>query len=158
MKPRDTLNQFRDHGCLESGFNYSPTRLFPSHFGQSGLYSHGRAAITLSDLQRPPGCLYDRFELTPEYPCHDHYKSEVFLSGYRNVKELLEKSPPPTAFMNTQAAGDLGLEDGDWIWIETPRGRIKHMLMTEPSLDPRVVNTEFGWGGTEEYKDCNINV
>ena len=59
--------------------------------------------------------------------------------------------------MNTEAAENLGLKDGDWIWIESPRGRIKHMLMTDPSVDPRVVNTEFGWGGTEEYKDCNIN-
>ncbi|MBA7551462.1 hypothetical protein ES705_44002 [subsurface metagenome] len=51
------------------------------------------------------------------------YKSEVFmLSGFRNVKELREKSPPPTVFMNTKTAKELGLEDGDQVCIETRRG------------------------------------
>jgi thiosulfate reductase/polysulfide reductase chain A len=167
LKPSGyTWREFRDNvKCIESEFNYSPDTIvpFPTPSGKVELFSPmavemGYTGVpTFKDLL---DVFTDRFELSPEYPfVMTNYKSEVFfLSGYRNVKELLEKSPPPMAFMNTEAAKDLGLEDGDWIWIESPRGRIKHMLMTEPSLDPRVVNTEFGWGGTEEYKDCNVNV
>ena len=100
------------------------------------------------------------FEPTEDYPLiMTNYKSEVFmLSGFRNVKELREKSRPPTVFMNSQTARELGLGEGDWVWIETSKGKIRQRLITDPRIQPKVVNTEFGWGSTEEFKDSNINV
>ncbi|MBA7543469.1 hypothetical protein ES705_35800 [subsurface metagenome] len=60
--------------------------------------------------------------------------------------------------MNTKTAKELGLEDGDQVCIETRRGKIEQILMTDPKVHPKVVNTAFGWGGTEEFEASNINV
>ena len=161
-----TWKQFRDQvKCLESRFNYSPDHVtpFPTPSGKVELNSSMAASMGYSGVPQFEDLLAvftDRFELTEEYPyVMTNYKSEIFfLSGYRNVKELLDKSPPPRAIMNTEEAKKLGLKEGEWIWIETPRGRITHVLITDSSVDPRVVNAEFGWGGTKKYKDCNVNV
>jgi len=34
---------------------------------------------------------------------------------------------------------------GDWVYIENMRGRIKQKAVLTDSLDPRVVIVEFGW-------------
>ena len=54
--------------------------------------------------------------------------------------------------MSTDKARELDLKEDDWIWIETRRGRAKQQLLTDPGIHPLVVITEFGWGGTEDYK------
>jgi anaerobic selenocysteine-containing dehydrogenase len=37
------------------------------------------------------------------------------------------------------------IRDGDWVWIETRRGRIKQHAKVTDGIDPRVINVEFGW-------------
>ncbi|MEM4360198.1 MAG: molybdopterin-dependent oxidoreductase [Candidatus Bilamarchaeaceae archaeon] len=160
-----TWQKFRDEvKHLEAKSKYSPDKVvgYGTRSGKVEIYSQVLEEMGYSPLPRFEHLLEPltgRFEPTPEFPLiMTNYKSEVFmLSGFRNVKELMQKSPPPTAFMNTDKARELGLKDGDWIWIETARGKTKQRLMTHPGINPRVVNTEFGWGGTEEFKDSNIN-
>ena len=160
-----TWQQFRDEvKYLEASSKYSPDKVigFETPSGKVEFYSQSLKDMGYEPLPRFKDLiepLVGPFELTEDYPLvMTNYKSEVFmLSGFRNVKELREKSPPPTVFMNSDKATGLGLADGAWIWIETRRGRTKQLLRTHPSLDPRVVNTEFGWGGTEEFPNANIN-
>ncbi|MEW6261755.1 MAG: molybdopterin dinucleotide binding domain-containing protein [Thermodesulfobacteriota bacterium] len=160
-----TWQEFRDNvRMLEAKSKYDPHKVvgFTTKSGKVELYSDilkkmGYSPIPrFQELQEP---LRGRYDISDDYPfTMTNYKSEVFFaSGFRNVKELADKSRPPTVFMNTEKARELGLEDGDWIWIETKRGRVKQQLLTDPGIHPLVVNTEFGWGGTEEYKDSNIN-
>jgi anaerobic selenocysteine-containing dehydrogenase len=160
-----TWEKFRDEvRYLEAKSKYQPDKVtgYRTRSGKVEIYSQtlqdlGYSPIPRFEALKEP--LMGRFELTDEYPLMEtNYKSEVFmLSGFRNVKELMEKSPPPTVFMNTTTAKSLGLKDGDWVWIETRTGKIKQRLVTDPGIHPKVVNTEFGWGGTEEFKDSNIN-
>ncbi|MEW6142203.1 MAG: molybdopterin-dependent oxidoreductase [Chloroflexota bacterium] len=161
-----TWERFRDEvRYLEAKSKYSPVKVsgYGTPSGKVELYSKQLEEIGCSpiprfeELKEPLG---GAFELSDKYPLMEtNYKSEVFmLSGFRNVKELAEKSPPPTVFMNTETVKKLDLKEGDWVWIETRRGRVKQRLMTDPGIHPKVVNTEFGWGGTKEFKDSNINV
>lgn len=45
----------------------------------------------------------------------------------------------PTAQINPETAKKYGIEDGDWMWIESPRGRIIQKARLYPGIDPRVI-------------------
>ena len=51
----------------------------------------------------------------------------------RNILEL-EKDP-----------GDVGIADGDWVYIETPLGRIRQKARLCTDFDPRYIVTQHGW-------------
>ena len=52
--------------------------------------------------------------------------------------------------VHPETAGELGIEEGDWVWIETLRGRIKHVAQLFPGMDPRVVVVQASWWYPEE--------
>jgi anaerobic selenocysteine-containing dehydrogenase len=66
--------------------------------------------------------------------------------------------------LHPDTAARFGLKEGDWIYIETKKGRIKQVLSLDPNLDPRLVYAAFGWYFPEESEDLyqfrrsNINV
>jgi anaerobic selenocysteine-containing dehydrogenase len=47
--------------------------------------------------------------------------------------------------INPATAASLSIKDGDWVWIETARGRIKQKANLTEGIDPRVVYTQRGW-------------
>jgi anaerobic selenocysteine-containing dehydrogenase len=156
-----TWEKFRDEvRYLEGRSMYDPNKVvgFDTPSGKVEIYSKSLEEMgyspmpTFQELLEP---LTGKFEPNEEYPLvMTCYKSEVFFaSGFRNVRILREKSPPPTVIINPETAKSLGLEDGDWAWIETRRGRARLRVMTDPGLHPRVVVAEFGW-----WEDSNINL
>ena len=86
------------------------------------------------------------------------------LTGYRQVDFLRRMKPQPTVELNPETARSLGLKEGDWVVIETQKGRIKQILAFDPDLDPRLVRRLFGWWFPEEEEDLyqfrksNLNV
>jgi len=44
----------------------------------------------------------------------------------------------------------LGIKNKDWVWIETPRGKIKQKARVTDEIDARVVHIEHGWWFPEE--------
>jgi thiosulfate reductase / polysulfide reductase chain A len=111
---------------------------------------------TFEKLAKP---LQGIFDMTADYPLiFTNYKSEIFMaSGYRSVERLLKKSLPPTAYLSPETANEFGIEEGDWIWIETYRGRMKQQARLQEGIHPKVVNVEFGWGDWI-YPDSNMNL
>lgn len=107
-------------------------------------------------LKEPLG---GKFDFSDDYPLMmTNYKSEIFmLSGYRNLGQLKDKSLPPTVYMNPDTAQEYGLAEGDWIWVETYKGRIRQQLALQPGMHPKVVNVEFGWGDWG-FPDANMNL
>ena len=48
-------------------------------------------------------------------------------------------------------ASNVTLEkEGDWMWIETRRGRIKQRAKLTDGIDPRVIAAQHGWWFPEE--------
>ena len=45
----------------------------------------------------------------------------------------------PVMQINPETGKKLGIEDGDWVWIESPRGRVRQKARLFPGIDPRVV-------------------
>ncbi|MFC1957300.1 molybdopterin-dependent oxidoreductase [Chloroflexota bacterium] len=101
-----------------------------------------------------------------EYPllATSHCEEEFKLSGYKHVRYCRKRSKFPKVQLNPEVADSIGAKDGDWVWIETPKGRVMQMLVVDPELDPRVVMTTFGWYFPEEpananqWDKANINV
>jgi anaerobic selenocysteine-containing dehydrogenase len=61
-----------------------------------------------------------------------------------------EKRPDPLMDIHPETARDLGINDGDWAYIETRRGRIKQKARLNPGILRNVVNAEHGWWFPEQ--------
>jgi anaerobic selenocysteine-containing dehydrogenase len=68
-----------------------------------------------------------------------------FHSAGRMIPVLREIRPDPIAEVHPETAKKHGIEDGQWIYIESPRGRIKQRAKLYDGIDPRVVTAEHGW-------------
>ncbi len=53
--------------------------------------------------------------------------------------------PYPQIQIHPDTAKGLGISDGDWVWIETPRGRIKQKAYLFAGVNPRVVIVQASW-------------
>ena len=47
--------------------------------------------------------------------------------------------------IHPETAKRMGIDDGDWVWIETLRGRVRMKCQYFDGIDPRVVHAEHGW-------------
>ncbi len=68
-----------------------------------------------------------------------------FHSANRMIPWLREIRPDPIVEIHPQTAEKHGIEDGAWVWIESPRGRIKERAKLNDGIDPRVIVAEHGW-------------
>jgi anaerobic selenocysteine-containing dehydrogenase len=44
-------------------------------------------------------------------------------------------------YVNTRTAAGLGLDDGDWVWIESPHGKLRCRIRTMEGVEPGTVWT-----------------
>jgi anaerobic selenocysteine-containing dehydrogenase len=94
-----------------------------------------------------------RPDVAAEYPLilvtggrHQPY----YHSEHRQLERHRRRVPWPIAEVHPEAVGPLGIDDGDWIWIETPRGRIQQVCRVTEGILPRVVHVQHGWWFPEE--------
>jgi len=68
-----------------------------------------------------------------------------FHSEQRQVSVLREIKPDPQVEIHPETARRLGVQHGDWVWIENRMGRCKQRVKVTPIIDPRVVNADHAW-------------
>jgi anaerobic selenocysteine-containing dehydrogenase len=106
------------------------------------------------------------FEASKEYPLllFNGKEAAYMLTGYKHVGLARSLKNQPTVELNPETAGKAGLKEGDWVYIETKKGRIQQILQLDPDLDPRLVYVSFGWWFPEnsedlfQFRKSNINV
>ena len=54
-------------------------------------------------------------------------------------------TPAPRVEINPEDAAELGIEQGDWVWIETPEGKIRQTADLYYGIKTGVVNLEHQW-------------
>ena len=74
-----------------------------------------------------------------------HRNRNLYQSQGRQIGAVRRKASAPIAQMNPQKAAELGIKDGDWIYVETPLGKARFRCQYFTGIDPRVVSSEFGW-------------
>ena len=108
-------------------------------------------------------------ELKKEYPC-------ILITGGRTVAYfhslghqvpwLRELVPDPTIEIHPDMAAKLRIQEGDWVWVETPRGkgRIKQKAKITRAVHPEVVHCVAHWWYPERITpdhgvwESNINM
>jgi anaerobic selenocysteine-containing dehydrogenase len=129
---------------------------FATSTGKIELYSTTLEELgydALPEYKEPAETPYSRPDLAKEYPlilitggrAQPYYHSE-----HRQVQSLRKMHPEPIMQINRETAEKLRIEEGDWVWIESPRGRIKQKCTFFDGIDPRVVHAEHGWWFPED--------
>jgi anaerobic selenocysteine-containing dehydrogenase len=118
---------------------------FPTPTGKMELYSTVLEDLGYDPLpyfQEPGESPYSTPELFKEYPLvlsTGYRQPFYFLSQYRNIPWLRSFQKDPVMQIHPETANKYGIEDGDWAWIESPRGRIKQKVRLFPGIQPGVV-------------------
>jgi anaerobic selenocysteine-containing dehydrogenase len=47
--------------------------------------------------------------------------------------------------IHPETAKGFSIKNGNWVYIETPTGRIKQRAVLTEGLDPRVIGVDYGW-------------
>ena len=106
-------------------------------------------------------------ELAKEYPyilITGARPPAFFHSEHRMIPWLRELQPDPIVEIHPQTAAKHGIEDGDWVYLESPRGRAKQRAKLTTGIDPRVVAAQHGWWFPEikspdhGWRESNINL
>jgi anaerobic selenocysteine-containing dehydrogenase len=148
-----TWEQFKEKGFLKGDMVYYKYRKggFSTPTRKVELYS-----TILKDWGRDPLPKYteipespvSRPDLAKEYPyiLNAGLRTPTFFhSANRQVPWLREIRPDPIVEIHPETARKHGLKEMDWVWIESPRGRIKQKVKLNDGIDPGVVVAEHGW-------------
>jgi anaerobic selenocysteine-containing dehydrogenase len=113
---------------------YSPTFL-----------AHGFPA--LPDYQEPAISPLSRPDLATEYPLVlTNAKFTTFIhSQQRALSSLRKAAPEPTAEIHPDSAARFGVENKQWMIVESPRGAIKVRARVTSNIVPGVVCCQHGW-------------
>ncbi|KAA8674723.1 molybdopterin-containing oxidoreductase family protein [Clostridium sp. HV4-5-A1G] len=85
-------------------------------------------------------------------------------STLRNVPWLREMYPVPEIWIHPEAAKTYGISHGDWVWVESLRGKIKAKANVTKGINPgavymeRFVFPENYHTETEGWREMNVNV
>ena len=102
----------------------------------------------LPEWVEPPESPTATPELLEKYPLvlSDTHTSEVYNAGWlRNIPYLREIQPDPWLHINPKTAKARGIEDGDWVTVESPHGSINVRAKYFPGISPDVVMSLQGW-------------
>jgi anaerobic selenocysteine-containing dehydrogenase len=72
--------------------------------------------------------------------------------------------PDPYLEIHPETAKKLGIQDGQWVVIESPRGKVRQRAKIFEGVDPRVLGAQHAWWYPEKkaagkgWNESNINV
>jgi cysteine desulfurase NifS len=146
----------REHG--KPGFA-TPSGKF--EIASSILAEHGYDALPVyTEPREGPVAQPD---LAERYPLVFNSGSRIFAdfrSQHHGVKGLNERAPDPCVTLNTDDAAARGIEEGDWVWVETLRGRAKFRARVTDDIVRGAIDANMGGGGPlgpEAWQNCNVN-
>ncbi len=148
-----TWEQFKEVGYLKGEMVYHKykERGFSTPTGKVELYSTvlekwgydplpKYTELPESPVSKPE--LLDRFP----YILDAGLRTPTFFhSANRNLPWLREIRPDPIVEIHPDTATEHGIEEGDWVLIESPRGGASQRAKFNAGIDPRVIVAEHGW-------------
>ncbi len=87
-----------------------------------------------------------------------------FLSEGRQIPSLRKHMPDPMVQIHPITAQDLGIDENDWVWIETSETRVKMRAVFYEGMAKNTVCAQFGWWFPEEdppeygWKKSSVNL
>jgi anaerobic selenocysteine-containing dehydrogenase len=167
-----TFDELRQRGMIQAIRRYRKyeEKGFNTPSGKVEVYSSlleqwGYEPIPV--YHEPPETPYSAPELAKEYPLifTSQHEDLFFHSQDRHLETLRKKKPGPITIINPETAAKLGIQEGDEVYIENKRGRIKQKAVLNAGIDPRVVSASYAWWFPEEgaekqygWEESNINL
>ena len=121
----------------------------------------------LPQFREPPESPYSTPELYNQYPyilITGRRLPGFFHTENRQLPWMRELHRDPVVEIHPETAKKEGIEEGDWVIIESPRGKVKQRAKYFAGMDPRVVSAEHAWWFPERqdpghgWDESNINV
>jgi anaerobic selenocysteine-containing dehydrogenase len=139
---------FKYHKHEEGGFR-TPT-------GKIELYSTRLEDMGYAPLpyyEEPPESPVSTPEVAKDYPLVLTTGGRIpfyFNSEHRQLPRLRKARRDPQAEIHPETAARFGIANGDWMTIETRRGRMRQRAKLTTGIDQRVINAEHAWWFPEE--------
>ena len=124
----------------------------------------------LPTYTEPPHSPLSSPELMKEYPfilITGARYMEYYHSQGRHIPSLRKHMPDPEIELHPDTAKKENLDNGDWVWVETPQvkgERVRFKVKLTAGIDPRVVHAAHAWWYPEKPApehgcfESNINV
>ena len=150
------------HKYREKGFS-TPTKKFE-------LYStllENWGYDPLPKFREPPESPISTPELTGEYPyilITGRRLPGFFHTENRQLSWMRELHREPVVEIHPETAKKEGIKEGDWMVIESPRGKVRQRARLFEGIDPRVIGAEHAWWFPEKaapdhgWEESNINI
>jgi anaerobic selenocysteine-containing dehydrogenase len=168
LKPAGmTYDDFKNIGILKGKWEYRgyEKKGFNTPSGKVEIYSQ-----QLKEWGYNPLPAYQDLSESPllkEYPLIFTSAKDPFYfhSAYRNISSLRKLSPEPIVLIHPETASHFGIDEGDWVSIETKQGTIRQKAKLNTEIDPRLIVLSFGWWFPERkdlelsgWKESNLNI
>jgi thiosulfate reductase/polysulfide reductase chain A len=127
-------------------------RGFATETGKFELYSTVLEKLGYDPLpyySEPPESYANTPDVAKEFPLilitggrsNPQYHSEY----HQMSAGMRERHVDPIVDINTETARQVGINDGDWVFIETLRGKIRQKAHVTDGILPNIVNCEASW-------------
>ena len=168
-----TFEEFKKIGILKGEMRYR------KHEKEGFATPSGKVELRCSKLEEmgydplpyyvePPESPYSTPELFKDYPLimTTGGRSEgYFHSEGRQIESLRKLNPDPLLDIHPDTAKSLKVANGDWVWVESPRGgKIRQKAQLTDGIHPSVVHVPHGWWLPEKgppdygFKEYNANM
>jgi anaerobic selenocysteine-containing dehydrogenase len=167
-----SFDEFCERGIIVGTMRYYKYRTegFKTPSGKFDLYSNVLDSMGISPLP-----VYREPPVTPLSAPNVHNKysliltcsgkvREFFHSEGRQIALLRRANPDPLVQIHPDTALHLKVADGDWVWIETPEGRVRMRARLFDGVAPDVVAAQYGWWFPENappdygWKESSLNL
>jgi len=169
-----SFDEFLEKGILVPAQRYYKYKtdqgFFATRSGKFEIYSRAlevRGVSPLPIYREPPHSPLSTPELAKEYPLILTAGARIglfFHSEGRQIESLRRGHPDPLIEIHPETASSLGIEEGDWVWIETAEGRVTMRARLFEGIAQDVVSAEHAWWFPEEgppeygWKKSSINL
>ena len=153
-----TFEQLKEKGSIIVPFKYRKYENggFRTPTGKIELYSTRFEELGYAPLpyyEEPPESPVSQPDNFEDYPLILTTGARIpcfFNSEHRQIENLRKARRDPMTEIHPETAARYGIKKGDWMWIETKRGRIRQRAKVTTGIDPRVIAAEHGWWFPED--------
>jgi thiosulfate reductase/polysulfide reductase chain A len=167
-----TFDELKQRGFLKVPFKYRKYEDggFRTPTGKIELYSTRFVQMGYAPLpyyEEPPESPLSAPEVAKDYPLVLTSGGRIpffFNSEHRQIARLRRAHRDPIAEIHPETAARHGIAKGDWMWIETRRGRMRQKAKLTDGIDPRVIHAQHGWwfpdqpGPEYGVRQSNVNL
>ena len=146
----------------ENGFS-TPSRKFEIYSSLLEKWGYD----PLPQYREPPESPYSTPGLYKEYPyilITGMRSPGFFHTENRQIPWLRELHEDPIVEIHPETAKKGGIREGDWVVIESPRGKIRQRAKIFEGMDPRIIAAQHAWWFPEKkdpghgWDESNVNI